>query len=153
METTRLELEQKLHAIADKIRQMMQIQRPAKVPDQINMVILASFFVYNLNQGGFSQLLYNAGGQYLGEMEDILLTSDAKVTHGFYVQAIQRCISDVPLYQTFLNGDYMTENKLKNALHLLSIKYFECNTSFVEEAKVYIDETLTSAERWLSMNG
>jgi hypothetical protein len=152
METAQSQPEQQLYDLADKMRQLMQTQRPAKVPEQVNTLMLADFFTYNLTQGGFSQLLFNSGGQYLAEMEDMLLASHARATHDFYIQAIQLCTSDIPRFHAFLESDFTSENELKNQLHLISLAYFKCGVSFVEEAKEYLTETMRSVETWSCHN-
>lgn len=130
--------EQSLYATADKLRTYMQTRKPEKVPEEFNQLMLADFFVYNLNQGGFAQLLYNSGGQYLAEMEDLLLASEAPVTHSFYLRAIECCTKDIPRYHAFLESDYMSDNELKNELQLISIEYFQSGTAFMQEAGQYV---------------
>ncbi|UYQ93640.1 hypothetical protein MKQ68_00810 [Chitinophaga horti] len=134
--------EQPLYDLADKLRARMQEQRPEKVPEQFNQIMLADFFVYNLHQGGFAQLLYNSGGQYLSEIEDLLLESEAQQTHTFYLRAIERCTGDIPRFHAFLQSDFVSENELKNELQAISIEYFQKGVTFMQEASHHVGKLM-----------
>lgn len=139
----------KLTALAEKIRTGLQQHPGARVPEPLNFIMLADFLAYNLRQGGFAQLLYNAGGEYLAEMEDLLLAAAATVTHQFYTEAVLLCTKNIPLYHAFLESDYTTDNALKNELQLLSIRYFQTGAGFTEEAAAYIENAVVIADNWL----
>lgn len=139
----------KLTALAEKIRTGLQQHPGARVPESLNFIMLADFLAYNLRQGGFAQLLYNAGGAYLAEMEEVLLAAAATVTHRFYTDAVLLCTRDIPLYHAFLESDYTSDNALKNELQLLSIRYFQTGADFVAEAEAYIDNAAVTAGQWL----
>jgi hypothetical protein len=143
-------MEQRLYDLTEQLTLVLKTKHTDKLPEAVKRTMYARFFVYNLNKGGFAQFLFNAAGRYLPETETLLLDAKATVTHGFYVKAITLCTSNVPLYNAFLESDYISENELKNELHILSLEYFQSGTSFLEEAKVFMEETLTEAEQWLT---
>lgn len=66
-------------------------KRDTNYPQQILFVLLAAFFYQHVTKGGFAQLLYNAKGAYLDDMEGMLLEAEASVAHEYYTQAIQAC--------------------------------------------------------------
>jgi hypothetical protein len=119
------------------------------LPPEITAVLLARFFDYQVTQGGFAQLLYNARGAYLQEMEEMLVTAAAEVAHKHYVQAIQLCLQQQETYAAFLANDYREENTLKNDLHGISLAYFRTGRSFAEEYGRYIQRATAITEAWL----
>lgn len=119
------------------------------LPPEITAVLLARFFDYHVTQGGFAQLLYNARGAYLQEMEDMLLNANAVVAREHYVQAIQLCLQQQETYAAFLANDYREENTLKNGLHGISLAYFRTGPGFTEEYSGYIQQATAVTEAWL----
>lgn len=99
---------------------------------------LAGQFDYNVRKGGFSQLLYNMQGNYLSEMESMLIEANAVIAKEFYVQAISACLADKVEYQHFLASNYLAPNKLKDNLNNISLAYFSKNTPLIQESSLFL---------------
>ncbi len=95
---------------------------------------LAARFEYEVRQGGFAQLLYNMQGNWLAELEDMLIAASATVAQEYYVRAIQACLSNKPEYRRFLASNFTDANSVKDALHIVSIEYFAQKAPFAIEA-------------------
>ena len=63
-------------------------------PQQVMDVVLAAFVARNLINGGFAQLFFNAGGEYLAEMAQMFQNFNASNTLRFYEQAVRICLAD-----------------------------------------------------------
>ena len=139
-----------LNSLSQTIQATMQsssaTERP---PPRVFAVYLASFFQYNIDQGGFAQLLYNAHGDNLPEIEDMLMAANASTALQCYREAISLCTSDIDAYQTFIGSDYISPSDLKNALHGVSIEYFRLGSSFLAEAAGFIDESGEIVAAWV----
>jgi hypothetical protein len=92
-------------------------------------------FNYDVNQGGFAQLLYNLRGEFLADVEEMLIAANAAVAHDHYVRAVTVCLENKADYFRFLKSDYA---EAKHALQLLSVEYLQRRVDFVEEAAVYL---------------
>lgn len=110
-------------------------------PKRRNLV-LAARFEYDVRKGGFAQFFYNMHGELLGEVEDMLLAANAAVAHDSYVQAVQVCIANRSEYQRFIGSAYTEENKVKNALHKVTLAYFAKKITFLAEANAYLVKVL-----------
>ncbi len=108
---------------------------PAKL-----LLLLAARFEHDVRQGGFAQLLYNMSGNFLAEIEDMLVAASAPVAREYYVRAIRACLDNEPDYQRFLASDFLEPNALKDALHKVSLEYFAKNVSFETEAEAFLTE-------------
>jgi hypothetical protein len=116
-------------------------QFAALEPNGRNLV-LAARFDYDVRKGGFAQFLYNMHGELLAEVEDMLIGAHAVVAHDAYVQAIKTCLADSAEYQRFLASSYTEENKVKNALHTVTLAYFAKKVPFAVEAHAYLVKAL-----------
>ena len=67
--------------------------------------LLAVKFNYDVKQGGFAQLLYNLRGEFLADVEDVLIAAGAAVAHDFWVRAVTLCLEDKPAYCRFLTSE------------------------------------------------
>ncbi len=77
-----------LCALAERLQQHQSASgQQQAVPVEATDVVLAAFLARNLRQGGFAQLIFNAQGQYLGEMAKMLQNMSASNTLHFYEQA------------------------------------------------------------------
>lgn len=101
-------------------------------------LLLAARFEYDVRKGGFAQLIYNMNGNFLGDLEDMLIQSNASVAHEHYVVAIKVCFSDKAEYQRFLSSGYTEPNGIKDALHEVSIEYFSKKQPFVLEVQSFL---------------
>lgn len=108
-------------------------ETPAALP-----YLLAAKFNYDVNQGGFAQLLYNLRGEFLADTEDLLIASNAAVAHDFYVQAVTICLENKAEYHRFLASDYLDANEVKHALQLLSVEYLQKRIDFVDESAAFL---------------
>ncbi len=77
-------------------------KQPAKL-----LLLLAARFEYDVRQGGFAQLLYNMNGNFLAEIEDMLLAASAPVARDYYLRAVRACLDKKPDYQRFLASDFL----------------------------------------------
>jgi hypothetical protein len=118
-------------------------------PDEVRAVSVADFFRYNVDQGGFAQLLYNLRGECLAEVEDTLRAAGARRAAEFYARAVKACLADAGAYREFLASDYVTDSDLKDALHGLSVEYLRGRPGFVEEAEAFVEAARGIVERWL----
>jgi hypothetical protein len=100
--------------------------------------LLATKFNYDVNQGGFSQLLYNMQGNFLAEIEDMLIAANAAVANDHYVRAVTTCLENREEYFRFISSNYTDANDLKQSLQLLSVEYLQKRIDFVNEAAVFL---------------
>lgn len=140
---------EKLQALTHLIQDTMQAQAGGdRPPARVFAVYLASFFQSNLDQGGFAQLLYNARGENLAEMNDMLYLASATHALESYLQAVSLCLDDLEGYQAFLASDFVSPSDVKNGLHLVSIEYFQKNSSFLAEAAAFVDQSEPIVRAW-----
>jgi hypothetical protein len=116
----------------------------------VGNVPLLHFFGYNVNNGGFAQLIFNAQGQYMQEIDDMLLTSGALISHQYYVRAIRECLFDRGNFDEFMNSDFVSPNVLKDRLHLLTIEYFRAGGDLMKEASNYFIKIQPKVESWIA---
>jgi hypothetical protein len=135
------DVQQYLAYLADSMRGCGPEQLAALEPSRRNLV-LAALFDYDVRKGGFAQFLYNMHGQLLREVEDMLIGANAVVAHEAYVQAVETCLADRAEYQRFLASTYTEENRIKNALHMITLAYFAKKTPFAVEAHAYLVKVL-----------
>jgi hypothetical protein len=96
--------------------------------------LLATKFNYDVNQGGFAQLLFNLQGEFLAEVEEMLIAANSLVAHAYYVRAIAICLENQEECFRFLESNYIDANAVKHALQLLSVEYFQQRKEFADEA-------------------
>lgn len=101
--------------------------------------LLAIKFNYDVKQGGFAQLIYNMQGNYLADIEDMLVDANATVAHTYYVRAIHMCLERQEDYGRFLESAYSEANELKHRLQLLSVEYLQRGKDFADEARGSFD--------------
>ena len=151
MQSDQSESQALLQALNAKIRDAIRSgSHSAEYPREILFVLLAEFFSYNIIQGGFAQLVYNAKGAYLAEMEDMLVAADATVAHEYYVRAIKKCLEDTDIYQQFIEGAYTDNNLLKNQLHTISLDYNKAGKDFFAESGPFIHRSEAAVHHWLN---
>ena len=97
----------------------------------------ADCFEYDVERGGFAQLLFNLKGDGLEEFGAMLARAGAVVAARHYERAILACLDDEPAYQAFIDGDYVTDNAVKFALQALSVEYLRTGVSFDREAAAW----------------
>src|SRR5437763_1051715 len=102
------------------------------------LYLLAVKFNYDVKQGGFSQLLYNMRGNFLAQIEDMLITANAAVAHDYYVRAVTICLENKEEYFRFLSSNYTDNNDVKQSLQLLSVEYLQKRIDFADEAAVFL---------------
>jgi hypothetical protein len=119
-----------------------------QLPPAVLYVSLAQFFNYNVTKGGFAQLIYNAQGEYLQEIEHALSAASAESARSFYEQAIHLCFADVAAYQEFIASPFTFESSLKHSLQVLSIEYLRSTPSFEEEAATFIAASEKIVKDW-----
>ena len=94
-------------------------------------------FDYDVERGGFAQLLFNLQGEHLEQFAETLDRAGAEVAARYYERAIRVCLDDEPSYQAFIHSDYVTDNAVKFALQSLSIEYFRTGVTFDREAAAW----------------
>jgi hypothetical protein len=100
--------------------------------------LLAVKFNYDVKQGGFAQLLYNMQGNFLPDIEDMLIAANTAVAHDYYVRAVTICLENKKEYFRFLSSDYVVPNDVKHALQLLSVEYLQKRIDFLQEAAAFL---------------
>ena len=86
-------------------------------------------------------------------MEQILIAADAVTLHDYYAQAIQACFEDTDTYFEFIDGDYVSENALKDRLQGLSLKYLLGGGDPALELAPFVRKAGPQVEIWLGLNG
>lgn len=104
----------------------------------------ARAFEYEVTQGGFAQLLYNARGAGLPEIEDALIAMGATRAQDGYVAAIRHCLADREAYAAFLATPFTTATALRDALQGLSIDYLTGSPALAEETETWRATTYTA---------
>ena len=138
-----------LARLAADIRCRVRELDGSRPPGNVHFVALADFFRYNVHKGGFAQLIFNLQGEYLEEMEQMLLHAPAPVAHTFYLKAVETCLGDEEGYRAFVAGDYVSANRVKDALHAVTLEYYEKRKKFVEEVGPFVERTRYDVENWL----
>jgi hypothetical protein len=142
-----------LDRLAEAIRDRVQALGGVAPPEDLHLVVLAQFFRYNVEQGGFAQLLYNLQGSYLEDIERMLVASSAPVAQEYYVRALRAALANVAAYRDFLDGNYVDPHEVKDSLHAISFEYFEQRVDFVSEASQFIAAGRDVVQRWGDAGG
>ena len=100
--------------------------------------LLAIKFNYDVKQGGFAQLLFNMHGEFLADVEDMLIAANAAVAQDYYVRAVTICLENKEEYIRFLSSNYTDANEVKDSLQLLSVEYLQMRIDFVNEAASFL---------------
>ncbi|MGW4248151.1 DMP19 family protein [Nocardia sp. NPDC004722] len=93
---------------------------------------LAAYFDYQVKNGGFGQLIYNLGRDWLEHCDDMLRAVGAQVAYSYYLRAITRCTEDLADFDTFMT-DFTTPTPLGQDLLMLTVEYFRADTGFDDE--------------------
>lgn len=109
--------------------------------------LLAARFAYDVEQGGFAQLLFNMKGNLLEQMEGMLTAANAKVAHEYYVRAIRTCLQNRDEYIRFIASNYVDSNPVKDELHRVSLEYFAKRVPFTKEAFSFLVTALSACGR------
>ena len=117
---------------------LAELQAAASRSPAVLPHLLAVKFNYDVKQGGFAQLLYNLRGEFLADVEDMLIAASAAVAHDYWVRAVTICLEDKPAYFRFLASEYAEDNAVKHALQLLSVEYLRQRADFVQEAAAFL---------------
>ena len=131
------QLQKRLAELLAEARELDLSKLSASDPARL-LLLLAARFDYDVRQGGFAQLLYNLNGDFLAEVEDMLVAAAARIAREYYVRAIRACLANQPEYQRFLVSDYLDSNAVRDALHEISIEYFAEDVSFATEAEAFL---------------
>jgi|SRR6516164_3908824 len=73
---------------------LAELEAAARGPATGLPYLLAVKFNYDVKQGGFSQLLFNMQGNFLPEIEDMLIAANATVAQDYYVRAVTICLEN-----------------------------------------------------------
>lgn len=141
---------QMLEALSAELGNRLQQVPQSPAPQEVTDVMLAAYLAHNLTRGGFAQLFYNAGGQYLAEMAQMLQKFKTSNTLTHYENAVRVCLADQAAYQEFLASDFVTGSAFKNALHEVSLDYFRSSPAFLDEAGAELNDAIVRAKEWLS---
>ena len=117
---------------------LAELQATASGSQGVLPYLLAAKFNYDVKQGGFAQLLYNLRGEFLADVEDMLIAAGAATAQDYYVRAVTLCLKDKPAYFRFLASDFAEANAVKHALQLLSVKYLQRRADFEVEAVAFL---------------
>jgi len=100
--------------------------------------LLAVKFNYDVKQGGFAQFIYNLQGEFLADVENMLIAANAAVAHDYYVRAVTVCLESKADYFRFLTSNFTEANGVKHALQLLSVEYLQKQIDFAKEVEGYL---------------
>lgn len=110
-------------------------------PDSLGTLQRLMAFEYEISQGGFAQLLFNARGAGLAEYEDMLIEVGAARAHDFYVRAIRLALADRDAYRAFLAAWSSPGGRgLRDELQLLSVEYLAGNPTIVDETGRWFED-------------
>lgn len=141
--------ESELTHLAESIRHRVQELGGERPPTAVLRVSLSDYFRYNVHKGGFAQLIFNLQGEYLPEIEEMLLDAPAPVAHTYYVKAIEVCLADQSSYHAFLASDYISSNSIKDALHGVTFEYYEKGVGFLSEINPFLRVQRSVVKDWL----
>ncbi|WP_433673738.1 DMP19 family protein [Microbacterium gorillae] len=97
-----------------------------------------SVFERDLRQGGFAQVLFNARGEGLADIEDMLIAVGAPRAQAYYVRAIRLALDDKTGYRAFLADWHAADGRpLRDELQLLSIEYLMSEPSLAAESRAW----------------
>lgn len=111
---------------------------------------LAFIFETYVGGGGFSQLFAYLSGNYMAEMESVLLSLGARNAHQAYVKAVKMCVPRVAEYTAFLKNE-SEGDQLKDDLTLLSLDYLRSEPSFLVEAEAELRKLRPRVDYWLML--
>jgi len=77
-------------------------------------------------------------GDFLGEIEDMLIAGNAALAHDYYVRAITICLENKAEYFRFLSSNYVESNEVKHSLQLLSVEYLQRRVDFADEIAAFV---------------
>ncbi|WP_153345880.1 DMP19 family protein [Nocardia aurantia] len=106
--------------------------------DLVYLTVLAADFDYQVNNGGFGQLIHNLGRDRLEQCDGMLRAVRAPVALSFYLRAVVRCTEDVDDFETFM-ADFRTPTRLGQDLVQLSVEYLRGDTVFGDEITEFLD--------------
>jgi hypothetical protein len=138
---TREQVENFLLRLSTKTQFKNWAELSAQPPDA-RSYLLAARFSYDVNQGGFAQLLFNMGGELLSEIEEMLIAANASAARSYYLRALDICLQNKTEYFRFLNSNYLDPNDVKLELQLLSISYHQDCIPFVTESSEFLIKAL-----------
>lgn len=132
------EQKQPQHSLPYRPLPLAELESAARDSSTRLPYLLAAKFNYDVKQGGFSQLLYNMQGNFLAEIEDMLIAANAALAQDYYVRAVTICLENKEEYFRFLSSNYTETNDVKRSLQLLSVEYLQKRIDFVNEAAVFL---------------
>lgn len=135
---------ERLQTLAERASQLIADTEDLDEPtwDLAHLTVLAALFDYEVNNGGFGQLIFNVGNHgddgLLEQLDGMLRTVGAPVALSFYVRAATRCTEDLDDYRNFLT-DITTPTALGQDLTMVSIEYLRGDIGFSEEITEFLD--------------
>ncbi|MGI5220836.1 DMP19 family protein [Nocardia sp. CA-290969] len=134
----------RLQTLAQRAQQLMadSDELDESTWDLAYLTVLAALFDYEVNNGGFGQLIFNVGNQaeegLLEQLDGMLRTVNAPVALSFYVRAATRCAENLDDYHDFLT-DITAPTELGQDLTMVSIEYLRGETGFADEIAEFLD--------------
>jgi hypothetical protein len=117
---------------------LAELETAARDSSKVLPYLLALKLNYDVKQGGFSQLLHNMQGNFLADMEDMLVAANAPVAHAYYIRAVTVCLENKKEYFRFLESNYTDANDVKHSLQMLSVEYLQKRIDFANEAAAFL---------------
>ncbi|NKY59909.1 DMP19 family protein [Nocardia flavorosea] len=138
----------RLQTLAQRARQLMADTEDLDEStwDLAHLTVLAARFDYEVNNGGFEQLILNISNQgedgVLEQLDDMLRTVNAPVALSFYIRAATRCAENLDDYRDFLTNP-TAPTELGRDLIVVSIEYLNGDISFADEITEFLDYAQT----------
>ena len=134
----------RLQALAQRARQLMADSEALDKStwDLAHVTVLAALFDYEVNNGGFGQLIVNIADRgeegLLEQLDSMLRTVNAPVALSFYVRAATRCAENLDDYRDFLT-ETTAPTELGRDLTMVSIEYLNGDIGFADEIAEFLD--------------
>lgn len=101
-------------------------------------ILWAEFFRYQVAQGGFAQLVFNADAGGMRNVEQMLEVTGAAIASRYFGQALDVCRASPQELNDFRSADFVSESGLKDSLHRISLAYFREGIDFEQQVAPYV---------------
>ncbi|GAB11319.1 hypothetical protein GOARA_067_00610 [Gordonia araii NBRC 100433] len=112
--------------------------------DLVYTTVLAANFEYQVKNGGFEQLIYNAGTERLEQYDDLLSALNAPVALSYYRRAIARCAEDVNDFERFMATYPAEPTRLGVDIMQIGVEYLTGAVPFASEIGDFMDHAEAS---------
>ncbi|GED97076.1 DMP19 family protein [Gordonia crocea] len=112
--------------------------------DLVYTTVLAADFEYQVKNGGFEQLIHNAGTERLEQYSSLLSAVNAPVALSYYRRVIARCAEDLEDFERFMATYPAEPTKLGIDIMQIGIEYLTGGVPFASEIGDFMDHAEAS---------